>query len=461
MKEFDQNELKTLEYGLPEEVLKYKMCGDFEGARKSISRWMDRPITEGLKKRLSLEKEMLDLLELEFPYTAEETVKLFFEKVPDFTREDLNRLDEEGLAEWIFLDGQKHYIHNILRNVLGNDKEIRKRAGITEEISEEEQNLSAAIAELKEKRGLKKRFRLRTSVALREECFQKGMYLKAHLPLPASLYQVSDVTVLNHSDCKVTIAPEDSLFRAICFEDVLDKNIPFFVEYEYTVHSVYHDFSEADRKQAEEGWKEDPDVGLYLEEQSPQIRFTLYLRDLAETIVGGEQDPLKAAWRIYDYITKHVKYSYMKEYFLIPQIPQYCAENLRGDCGVQSLLFITLCRICGIPAKWQSGLYANPGYVGPHDWAMFYVKPYGWLFADPSFGGEAFSQGNEERRRFYFGNLDPFRMVSNNAFAMPFDCPKKFRPIDPYDNQSGEIESDQRGFSSREIESKKCMVISC
>ena len=78
MKEFAQNELKTLESGLPEEVLKYKMCGDFEGARKSISRWMDRPITEGLKKRLSLEKEMLDLLELEFPYTAEETVKLFF-----------------------------------------------------------------------------------------------------------------------------------------------------------------------------------------------------------------------------------------------------------------------------------------------------------------------------------------------------------------------------------------------
>ena len=200
---------------------------------------------------------------------------------------------------------------------------------------------------------------------------------------------------------------------------------------------------------------EDPGVGVWLEEQSPHIRFTPYLRNLAEQIVGKEKDPLKAAEKIYDYITTKVKYSYMKEYFLIPQIPQYCAENLRGDCGVQALLFITLCRICGIPAKWQSGLYAIPGYVGPHDWAMFYVRPYGWLYADPSFGGAAFREGDEERRKFYFGNLDPFRMAANNAFSVPFACRKRFRPIDPYDNQSGEIESEERGFSSREVESTK------
>ena len=53
---------------------------------------------------------------------------------------------------------------------------------------------------------------------------------------------------------------------------------------------------------------------------------------------------------------------------------------------MQALLFITLCRMSGIPARWQSGLYATEFYTGCHDWAQFYIEPYGWVFADPSFG---------------------------------------------------------------------------
>ena len=54
MKEFDHEELKSLEYELPDEILKYKMCGDFAGARQSIERWMQYPVTEGMKTRLGL-----------------------------------------------------------------------------------------------------------------------------------------------------------------------------------------------------------------------------------------------------------------------------------------------------------------------------------------------------------------------------------------------------------------------
>ena len=54
-----------------------------------------------------------------------------------------------------------------------------------------------------------------------------------------------------------------------------------------------------------------------------------------------------------------------------PVIPEYCASRLRGDCGVQALTFITMCRIAGIPARWQSGLYADWRSADSHDWAMF------------------------------------------------------------------------------------------
>ena len=51
------------------------------------------------------------------------------------------------------------------------------------------------------------------------------------------------------------------------------------------------------------------------------------------------------------------------------------ARNRRGDCGIMALTFITLCRLVGIPARWQSGLSVSPTGVGCHDWAMFYIAP--------------------------------------------------------------------------------------
>lgn len=91
----------------------------------------------------------------------------------------------------------------------------------------------------------------------------------------------------------------------------------------------------------------------------PHIAFTPYLRALTREIVGNETNPLKKARKIYDFVTTKVVYSYMRSYVSLPVIPEYCASRLRGDCGVQALTFITMCRIAGIPARWQSGLYAD------------------------------------------------------------------------------------------------------
>ena len=70
----------------------------------------------------------------------------------------------------------------------------------------------------------------------------------------------------------------------------------------------------------------------------------------------------------------------------------------------------------------------------------FYIAPYGWLFADPSFGGSAHRMGDSERNDFYFGNLDPFRMAANSELQADFDPPKTQLRIDPFDNQRGEAE---------------------
>ena len=47
-----------------------------------------------------------------------------------------------------------------------------------------------------------------------------------------------------------------------------------------------------------------------------------------------------------------------------------------------ALTFITLCRLVGIPAQWQSGLSVSLTGVGCHDWAMFYIAPKGSVALD-------------------------------------------------------------------------------
>lgn len=459
MRRFETKELEALALELPEEITQYKMAGNFELAQEAIERWLKKPIGEELKVRLKFEQYILEELPKEFPYTEKEIIKVFQKKIPDFSAEDLKRLEQDNLAEWIYLNGEKHYIHNLPRNIFDKDDDIKERMGCQEKITEDKKILLATVKEIQEKKQVTQKIHLRTSIRLKDELFHPGMRVKVHLPIPAKWYQTSEIEILDHAEGNITIDAERSLYRSICIQDTLKENRTFYVEYQYNITSSYVDLWNGNKEIVERrgrDWKlTAEEQKAYLGEQYPHIRFSPYLKALAEELVGEEKEPLEIARNIYDYITTKVQYSYMKAYSLIPDIPQYCARNLRGDCGVQALLFITLCRICGVPAGWQSGLYANPKYVGPHDWAMFYVEPYGWLYADPSFGGSAYESGDENRRRFYFGNLDTYRMTANHAFQQEFAVKKEFMPIDPYDNQSGEIESENRGFASYEVETGK------
>ena len=237
----------------------------------------------------------------------------------------------------------------------------------------------------------------------------------------------------------------------------MEKNHPFEVEFSYIRTAVYKELFANPEKtsvfvpESEKQW---------LREQAPHILFTPYIRELMRTLGDGAETPLEKARRFYDFVTMKVRYSFMPAYFSQESIAENCARNLTGDCGVQTLLFITLCRCAGIPAKWESGWAAEPGFCGAHDWARFYVEPYGWLYADVSYGGDAAQRGDEKRRVHYFGNLDPYRMTANTEFQADFDVSKDGWRADPYDNQVGEMELDGRGLQYSEFIRKK-EVLEC
>lgn len=449
MDKFCFDDMKALAVALPEEIEKKKWYGDFDGAIRLIDLWLERDIPKLQRAKLKLEREILQILPLEYTMTFQYALAALREKVPDLTEQEFMDLKDHGKIDWLYVNGEERYQEDFVDTLLLVNPMIRERAaGHTPSVKEpdaKKEALLQIIREIREKKSVDYYFRLRASVRILDDAFHTG-HVRVHIPVPCVCRQVKNIRILSASSGGHVLAPEDAPQRTICFEEDMKENHPFFVEYEFTNH--------VDGITPDPANVEATDPSLFaddLAEKLPHIQFTPYMKALADKLTAEISNPYLKAKSIYDYITTHVEYSYVRTYLSIENLSEYAAIDRKGDCGIQALMFITLCRIAGIPARWQSGLYANPHGAGMHDWAQFYIAPYGWLFADCSFGGSAFRDQDETRRQFYFGNLDPFRMPANSDFQEEFIPPKNYLRADPYDNQRGEIEFEERGLRYKEF----------
>jgi hypothetical protein len=147
-----------------------------------------------------------------------------------------------------------------------------------------------------------------------------------------------------------------------------------------------------------------------------------------------------------------------------------------GPDETLSMAFVSMCRMCGIPARWQGGyasgdivpaasgtetaetsLGNNNVYTGiAHDWCLIHLLPYGWIYADPEY---AKNFGND----YFFGNIDPFMVPTATEPSANLYPAKDYERADKIFNVRGEAElipgkmtgSGQytgRGLSSDEFE---------
>ena len=444
----------SLSMPLPEDILKRKWAGDFEGAVKAIDARLKTELPEMLRARLECEKERIRRLPTQYPWTREEAIAKLQELVPAVTEAQFDEWELQGRIDFIYIKGEKRYFLRCHRSI-AKHPELVRLAG--KEVNPNNDWLDPMIKEIKEQGSLAYRITLESSVYVDEDAFVPGEYL-AHLPFPAPSAQQSDIRVL--AGDPDGIAPEDAPARTAHWRRHLTQWQEFGMQYSYVSCIKY----------ADPLHKPAPETPLYsnvpapcaedLGESGAFMRFTPYLKALAADIAKGSETDLEKAWRCYEFVTTKVDYSFMRDYFQIDSLNEYCAVNLRGDCGLQALLFIILCRINGIPARWQSGMALEPTYCGSHDWAQFYLPGWGWLFADCSYGGSAYRYGAKERHEFFFGNLDPMRLVATRAFQAPFTPEVTTFRVDPYDNQCGEIQriGAELPFTMRQIDNRTKMI---
>ena len=438
----------SLSMPLPEDILKRKWAGDLEGAMKAIDIRLQEELPEMLRARLVCEKERIRRLPTQYPWNREQALAKLQELIPGMTDEDMEKWEMAGRVDFIYINGEKRYFVRF-HKTLAKYPELARKAG--REVSSASPWLDPMIKTIKEKGQLRRRITLATSVYCDEDAFVPGEYL-VHLPFPALSAQQSEMTLLEGDPDG--IGPEDAIARTAWWKREVKAWQKFAIKYSYVSCIKYADPLHAPAPAEALYPNAMPPCADDLAESGAYIRVTPCLGELAEELSKGETTPVGKAWKFYEFVTTKVKHPFMRDYFQDDNLGEYCAVNLKGDCGLQALLFIILCRIAGIPARWQSGMSIDDDYVGSHDWAKLYLEGWGWLFCDPSYGGGAYRNGSAERHAFYFGNLDPMRLVANREYQAKLVPEMHALRVDPFDNQSGEMEriGAEFAFTGRQLD---------
>ncbi len=434
-------DLSYIGIALPDEVKMYHYSGDFAGELACLERWLCRPIPDCLRKRLEIQQLFATQLLHDYPLTRADVVAAVRERYPAADESTLDRFIASGNVDYILKGGEMRFQHQAISNIFKTH--TLELEALTDPVATDAKaalELPEHIRVMQEKGSLAYRYEVEHSIRIEPHAERAGETLRLWFPYPvACASQPAEEIRLVSSSHPVTVT--GTVHRTAFMEVPCEPGATYSVRYSFVNRAKYVplDLSKPTGLPAGEGLSAD-ELADYTGEQAPHIRLTPFIRALAAEIAGKETDPLRLARRVYDYICEHIRYSYVRDYLLIDNIPEFVLLNGYGDCGTMGLAFITLCRALGIPAKWQSGWACYPDHIGSHDWAMFYVAPYGWLYCDPSYGEGAARAGHEGRRAHYFGNLDPYRMVASNEFQQALSPDKIFCRMDPYDNQSGEGE---------------------
>lgn len=380
---------------------------------------------------------------------TEQQVKDYIRKyIPEVTDEQMCRWEKTRALECMWLDGEKRYFINAGPNLFRIDSACRDRklakegviVGGAERVNAE--NVPAIIRAAKDSARTMvqpKRMRVTYTLTVDTNAVPAGEVVRCWLPFPRTdVARQQDVKLLGTSEPEYVLAPQDCAHSTLYMKKRAVQGRPtvFSETFEYTSYGEWHDLGSEDVQPY------DTTSRLYREytaEREKHVVFTPRLRELAARLADGEDNPYLKAKRIFRWIGDHFPWASAREYSTIDNIPEYVLDNRHGDCGQVSLLLVTLCRLCGIPARFQSGFMMHPRAWNLHDWAEVYFEGIGWVPVDQSWGMPSFAR-NAGEEYFFLGGIDSWRMVVNTDYGMPLVPAKRYPRSETVDFQRGEVE---------------------
>ncbi len=427
--------------------------GQFKQAESVLSAALAvQSITGPERKTLAFERDRLERIRKDYSYSQAELFAALKKSVRGLSEKEFERWIAEGRFDVREIDGERRFMGSSVSNLFFRYPELNpRRMPVKDTTHHDRANWETCVAikaaAQREKRPyvLPKQFEAEMTVSVEADTVPEGKVIRAWLPIPRRYPFQNEFSLLKTSSPIKHTDDESSPIRAIELEQPAVKGAPtkFSIAYDYTVYGVWFDIRPEAVTRANAN---NPALKPFLAE-APHIVFTPELRTLSKRIAGSETNPVLKAKKFYDWIASNIKYSYALEYSTIPNLSEYCLTKGYGDCGQEALLFMALCRLNEIPARWQSGWNTFPGAKSIHDWCEIYLDPYGWVPVDPYKGIWAMQYATtltpaqqREVRDFYFGGLDYYRMAANSDHNQTLTPAKKSFRSDNVDFQRGELE---------------------
>lgn len=384
---------------------------------------------------------------IEFPYSAEDIIRLLASDSVDAGEDMLREWEKAGDLEYMWIDGERRYFRWAHRNLYRINDSLRALKQIDRQRDESLFEVCAGetdrIIRLSHRTGNgipvnPKKMKVMYTISVDADAVPPGEVIRCWMPFPRDDSPRLDSIVLVKTDpAKHLVSPGSLMHRSIYFEKevVMGEPTVFFMELEFRSWSTYFDPAELSGLT---GNGINPEIDEYTVVRPPHIRFSEEITTLASSIVKEDMSTFEKARAIYLWINDNIIWTSALEYGLMTDIPGYVLSNMRGDCGMQTLLFISLCRASGIPAKWQSGWMMHPGHVNLHDWSEIWIDQAGWIPVDVSFKLQP--SDDPAASEFYISGIDSYRLIVNDDYGRPLYPEKIFPRSEPVDFQRGELE---------------------
>ncbi|MEO5565725.1 MAG: transglutaminase domain-containing protein, partial [Luteimonas sp.] len=419
-------------------------AGDFAGAEAAIAAAL--PSASAADARvLQFQRERMRRILLDFTEDSDAVAARLRKQVPGLTDAEFARWDAQGLLEHMQIDGRRLYFNRTASNLFRISAEARAlradpqpfTASPLESANPIHREVVAQARALHANSVAPHRVRITQSLAVDADAVPAGETVRAWLPYPRAIAgQQESITFVASEPAAHLIAPETTLQRTVYLEKPAHAGAKteFSVTYELTLSARRFDVDASKVVAADIS----AELAPFVAERAPHVVFSDDLRAFSRQVVGTETNPWKIAQKLYAAVD-HIPWAGAREYSTISNISDYALHAGHADCGQQTLLFITLLRLNGIPARWQSGMmFAPTNYWNLHDWGQLYIAPYGWMPMDVTFG--RLDDPDPAVANFYLGGLDAWRIAFNDDYGRPFVPAKQHFRSETVDLQRGEVE---------------------
>jgi transglutaminase-like putative cysteine protease len=428
-------------------------AGQFKAAGARIDAALkQQDLSPDARRAFEFQHERMQRMRLDFSLSADQVEAKVRKRIPDLTDAEFADWDAHGLFEHMDIDGQRLYFNRAPSNLFHLSAAATARqkggtdfvtSGLPKEVNDNYIDFDRKVIAEARATGktsvLPQRVRVTQTLTVDADAVPAGKTVRAWVPYPrADKGQQENIVFLSSQPAAHQIAPESAMQRTVYLEHTAQAGKPtiFKISYEVTLYAQYHPIDPV-KVQPE---KITPELAPYVAERAPHVVFSEPLRVFSNQVVGDATNPYEIARRIYAAVDE-IPWAGAREYSTIPDISAYTLHAGHGDCGEQTLLLITLMRMNGIPARWQSGWTFTDGkYDNIHDWAEIYLAPYGWVPVDVTYGRLA--SDDPALKWFYLGGLDNFRIAFNDDFSRDFVPAKQHFRSDTVDSQRGEVEWD-------------------